>query len=120
MKLKLVSKIFVVVLALFLEGWRAVAQTNGSVTLIEPRAGDRFEPRTNITLRAAVDEVPSVKQIEFLSDGRIIGAVSNEPYSMVWSNVPLGSYHLTVRVVPATGAAIDSAPVDIRVYNALL
>jgi MscS family membrane protein len=119
MKLKLVSKGFVAALALLLGVWRVAAQTNGAVTLVEPQDGERFTPRTNITLRAEV-AVPALKQLEFLSDGRVIGAVSNEPYSLVWSNVPLGSYRLVARAVPQAGAAIESPPVEIRVYNALL
>jgi MscS family membrane protein len=108
-----------VALALLLCAGRAAAQTNGSVTLVEPRDGERFEPRSNITLRAEVD-VPALEQLEFFSDGRIIGAVSNAPYSLVWSNVPQGSYRLIARAVPESGAAIESAPIQIRVYNALL
>jgi MscS family membrane protein len=50
----------------------------------------------------------------------VLGAVSNEPYSMVWSNVPLGSYRLVARATPPAGAAVDSAPLEVRVYNALL
>jgi len=98
---------------------RVAGQTNGSVAIVEPDDGQRFEPRTNITLRAEVD-VPGLKQLEFLSDGRVLGTVSNEPYSLVWSNVPLGSYRLTARAVPQTGAAIDSPAIRIGVYNALL
>jgi MscS family membrane protein len=119
MKLKLVSRIFAVAVAVFFCTGRVVGQTNGSVTLVEPQDGQRFEPHSNITLRAEV-ELPAVKQVQFLSSGRVLGAVSNEPYSLVWSNVPLGSYRLTARAVPQTGAAIDSAPVEVRVYSALL
>jgi len=108
-----------VVLAVLLSVARVAGQTNGSVTLIEPDDGQRFEPRTNITMRAEVD-VPGLKQLQFLSDGRVLGTVSNEPYSLVWSNVPLGSYRLIARAVPQTGAAIDSTAIQIRVYNALL
>jgi MscS family membrane protein len=119
MKLKLVSRVFAVAVAVLLCAGRAAGQTNGSVTLVEPQDGQRFEPHSNITLRAEV-ELPAVKQVQFLSSGRVLGVASNEPYSMVWSNVSLGSYRLTARAVPQAGAAIDSAPVEVRVYSALL
>jgi MscS family membrane protein len=119
MKLKLVSRVLAVAVAVLLCAGRAAGQTNGSVTLVEPQDGQRFEPHSNITLRAEV-ELPAVKQVQFLSSGRVLGVVSNEPYSLVWSNVPLGSYRLTARAVPQAGAAMDSAPVEVRVYCALL
>lgn len=103
---------------IFGAGWVS-AQTNGSIRIVEPEDGARFEPRTNITLTAEVD-IPNLKQVEFLSGTHVIGSVSNEPYSLVWSNVPLGSYSIVARAVPATGASIASPAVAIRVFNALL
>jgi MscS family membrane protein len=98
---------------------RLVAQTNGSVQIVGPEDGARFDPHTNITLTATSD-VPGIKRMEFLSGSRVIGSVSNEPYSMVWSNVPLGSYQISARVVPVTGLNVDSPPIKLGVYNALL
>lgn len=108
-----------VLMALALSTGRLMAQTNGSVQIVEPEDGSRFEPRTNITLTAETD-IPGIKRLEFLYGTRIIGAVSNEPYSFVWTNVPRGSYAIVARVVPATGANIDSPAIQLRVYNALL
>ena len=119
MNLKFVAKASAVALALLLCAWQVAGQTNGSVAIIEPLDGQRFDPRSSITLRAEVD-VPGLKQLEFVSDGRVLGTVTNEPYSLVWSNVPLGSYQLIARAMPQTGATVDSSAVQIRVYNALL
>jgi len=98
---------------------RLAAQTNGAVQMVEPDDGARFNPRSHITLTAETD-ISEVKRVEFLSGTRIIGSVSNEPYSLIWSNVPRGSYTITARVVPETGANVDSAPIRLRVYNALM
>jgi MscS family membrane protein len=98
---------------------RVGAQTNGFVRIVEPQDGARFKPRTNITLTAETD-IPDIKRIEFLSGTRIIGSVSNAPYSLVWSNVPLGSYSIAARAVPASGMNVDSPVIAVRVFNAFL
>ena len=109
----------VIFAAVVLCAGRAVAQTNGSVQIVEPEDGSRFEPRTNITLTAETD-IPGVKRLEFLAGTHLIGSVSNEPYSLVWTNVPRGSYQIIARVFPATGASVDSPAIRIPVYDALL
>ena len=98
---------------------RLAAQTNGSVQIVEPEDGARFDPHTNITLTAETD-IAGVRRIEFLSGTRVIGSVSNEPYSLVWSNAPVGSHQIIARAIPAAGANVDSRVIGIRVYNALL
>jgi len=107
------------VLGLLLCAARVGAQTNGSVTIVEPEDGHRFEPRTNITLSAEV-EVAGVKRVEFLSGHHLLGSVSNEPFSLVWSNVPVGSYPIIARAIRADGPSVDSPPIRVGVYNALL
>jgi MscS family membrane protein len=106
-------------MAMVLCAGRLVAQTNGSVQMVEPADGARFDPHTNITLTAEAD-IPGLKRIEFLSGKHVIGSVSNEPYSLLWTNVPLGRYAIVARAIPATGPNVDSAPVNVRVYNAIL
>ena len=39
---------------------------------------------------------------------------------MVWSNVPAGTYTVIARAFPESGPAIDSQPIQLRVYYALL
>lgn len=92
---------------------------NGSVAITEPEDGQRFDPGANINLRAKPD-VAGLTNLEFISDGQVIGSVTNEPYSLVWSNVPAGTHTLIVRALPSAGPAIDSTPIQLRVYNALL
>ena len=100
-------------------GGRLMAQTNGAVQIIEPEDGQRFDPRTNITLTAETG-IDGIKRLEFLSGKHVLGSVSNEPYSLVWSNVPLGSYQIIARAELTTGATIDSPPIKVRVFSALL
>jgi MscS family membrane protein len=119
--MKLIRKFFIslVLIVAVLHVARATGQTNGFVRIVEPQDGARFERRTNITLTAETD-IPDIKRIDFLSGGRIIGSVSNAPFSLVWTNVPLGSYSIVARAVPATGTTVDSPAIGVRVLNALL
>src|SRR6185503_8557142 len=96
-----------ILMAMVLGAGRVLAQTNGSVQIVEPEDGARFKPRTNITLTAEAD-IAGVKRVEFLSGKRVIGSVSNEPYSLLWTNVPLGRYAIIARVISAAGPNVDS------------
>jgi MscS family membrane protein len=129
MKLKseTVFRVYVAALSLILVWcvWRAVGQTSGAagtveVQLWEPADGARFQPGANVTLQASVSPDLGLKQLEFVVDGRVIGVSSNAPFSLLWSNVPAGSHKLTARAVSETGATVESAPANIRVFNALL
>jgi MscS family membrane protein len=101
-------------------GGRLMAQTNGSIQIVEPEDGQRFNPRTNITLTAEADIPGVINRVEFLSGTHVIGSVSNEPYSLVWTNVPLGSYQINARAELASGAKVDSVPIKVRVFSALV
>ena len=113
--------LFLMVFGLLWSVWRVIAQTNsGSIELVEPHDNDRFNPGTNITFSAS-SSVPA-QRVEFLVQGRSIGVVSNgsSPYSFTWASVPSGTYKASVRVVTESGATLESEPVRIRVYHALL
>ena len=119
--MKLMRKCFcgLILLAVVLCAGRVRAQTNGPVQIVEPEDGARFNPRTNIMLTAQT-ELSGITRVEFLSGKRVIGSVSNQPYSLLWTNVPLGRYVIIARAVPATGPSVDSPPINVRVYSALL
>lgn len=117
--------LLLMVLGLLWSVWRVVAQTNsGSIELVAPQDNARFDPGTNITFSAS-SSVPA-HRVEFLVQGKIIGVVSNVPsdvpvpYTYTWANVPSGTYKASVRVVTETGTTLESAPIRVRVYLALL
>lgn len=116
---KVILQFCAVALGLVLCAGRAGAQTNGGITLVQPADGERIDPRASVLLEAKTDIV-GLKAVEFLSDGRALETVSNAPYSMVWTNVPTGTYLLAARALRENGPAVESAPVELRVYNALL
>jgi MscS family membrane protein len=106
-------------------GWQVVAQTNATagsprVALVEPADGARFQPGTNLVLRATVSPESGLARLEFVREGRVLAASSNAPYSLVWSNVPAGTHRLVARAVAENGAALDSPAVVVRVYSPLL
>jgi MscS family membrane protein len=117
--LKLGSRCWWIALGLLLCAGPVAGQTNGTVTITAPEDDQRFNAHTNITLEAKAD-VTALKKLEFLADGQVLGSVTDEPYSLVWSNVPTGTYRVVARAFPQAGATVDSAPIQVRVYNALL
>ena len=73
---------------------------------------------TNIAIAAtASDSDGTVSRVDFYTDGGYypIGTFTNSPFSMVWSNVPRGSYTLLAKATDNAGATTFSAPVIIAV-----
>lgn len=125
MKLKIESVfrgyLFLMVAGLLWSVWRVMAQTNtGSIEIVTPADDARFNPGTNITLRAMTRLSP--RRVEFLVNGQNVGVVSNgsSPYTFTWTNAPAGTYKLSVKAYIEGGTAVESAPIHVRVYNALL
>jgi outer membrane protein assembly factor BamB len=86
------------------------------VSLTSPTNGAVFRPGTNINLAAtAVDSDGSVARVEFYSGTNLLGSVTNAPYSLVWSNVPVGVYALSARAYDNLGANTLSVPVTVSV-----
>ncbi len=72
----------------------------------------------DITLRAtATDADGTVARVEFFEGATLLGQDTSTPYSLIWSNVPLGSYTLTAVATDNNGASRTSAPLTITVIN---
>lgn len=100
--------------------WRIAAAESPvvRVRMSAPADGARFNPGSNIALGATVGEnAPPIRQIEFLADAAVVQVVTNAPYTGVWTNVTAGTYHLSARLVPETGATVESPRISIRVSN---
>lgn len=103
--------------------WHVVAQGvggGGGIELVTPPNDARFNPGTNIRLRAVTKL--NAQRVEFLANGQNIGTVSNTPPSSpitcTWTNAPAGTYKLSVKAFIEGGAPVESAAINIRVYNA--
>ena len=89
-----------------------------SISITNPVNGSTFLELTNITLRTrASDTNGTVSLVEFFADTNSLGIVTNAPFNLVWSNVPLGSYSLTAVAIDNEGVNTTSAPVNISVVT---
>jgi hypothetical protein len=90
-----------------------------TVALTSPVNNAQFGTPANITLNAnASDADGSVTLVEFYSGQTLIGSDSTSPYSVTWTNVPVGNYVLTARATDNRGAVSVSANVAVSVVIA--
>lgn len=73
-------------------------------------------PSGTLTISAApICSTPGTCRVDFYANGNLIGSDSSAPYTVMWEEVPAGSYQLTAVVVDATGTSSVSPPVSITV-----
>ena len=85
-----------------------------AVTLVTPTNNASFSAPADITLTAeASDSDGTVTNVEFYVEGTLLGRDSTSPYSIVWSNVPSGTYTLTAKATDNKDAFRMSAPIAI-------
>ena len=109
--------LLLMLVALLWSVWHAVAQGVGVIEIVTPPNDSRFNPGTNITLRAVTRL--NAQRVEFLVNEASIGTVSNAPYTCTWTNAAAGTYKLSVKAYVEGGAPVESATINIRVHNAL-
>jgi hypothetical protein len=116
---------------LFWMGNRLVAATHGrgmfritvntppNTALTAPANNATFAAGSNITLTAtATDPDGTVAKVEFFQGSTPIGAPDTQsPWTVVWSNVPAGTYVLTSRATDNDGGVRTSAGVTITVSS---
>ena len=70
-----------------------------TVNLTAPRPGQLFTPGGSIAISANASAPPgyTISKVEFFHDTTLIGTDTSAPYSIVWSNVPHGSYILSAK-----------------------
>ncbi len=89
---------------------------NAIVRLTEPSNDTQFVAPENITLTAeASDTDGAITLVEFFEGATKIGEANSRPFSIVWSNVPAGSYSITAVATDIHDTANTSAPVNITV-----
>jgi hypothetical protein len=87
-----------------------------SVRLTAPAAGSNFPRRADITLEAAAsDSDGGIARVSFYANGRLLGATTNAPYSLVWRSVAPGVYSLRAHATDRYGLKTESEPVLISV-----
>ena len=75
---------------------------------------------TNLSITATANDSAGISQVEFFQGTTSLGLVTNTPYSLVWSNVPLGSYSLTARAVDNNGLVFTSSVVNATVDGVVI
>src|ERR1041385_2806259 len=78
-----------------------------SVSLTAPAAGSVSAPGSNITVSANATPTNAqrpITKVEFFAGTTLIGTDTTSPYSVVWANVPSGTYSLTAKATDSTGA----------------
>jgi PKD repeat protein len=90
--------------------------TAPEVAIVSPADGATLGGPTNLIINAyAADAEGAVTSVVFFCDGVSLGTVSASPFSVVWSNVAIGSYSLTAVATDDGGLAATSAVVNITV-----
>ncbi len=92
-----------------------------TVTITNPVNNATFLVPTNITINATTsDSSGTVTQVQFLVGTRLLGVKTNSPYSVIWSNAPVGIHALTAIATDNTGLTGTSSVVNVSISTNLL
>lgn len=95
-----------------------VVNTPPTVTLTSPVAGQAFTAPATVTITAsASDSDGNITKVEFYLGTTLIGNASAAPYSMIWRDVPAGSYSLSAKATDNRGTVAASAPLNVNVAS---
>jgi hypothetical protein len=89
-----------------------------SVDITTPTNGENFTAHEDIPISADVKDAntdATIESVSFYGNGRLLGSVTNAPYSIVWSNVPAGFYSLQAAAEDNSGQHGYSRRVEINV-----
>ena len=89
-----------------------------TVAITDPTNNATYLAGANITIQAgASDTDGSVAQVQFFAGTNLLGTATANPYSVTWTNVPVGDYNLTAKATDNQGATSTSSAVNISVVN---
>ena len=92
-------------------------ELNMSLAITSPAAGAKVHSGKNVKLQADVrSSGASISKVEYYCNGKAIGVSSASPYTVVWSNVPAGTYSITAVATDTNNFSGLSAalPVSVR------
>jgi hypothetical protein len=84
-----------------------------SVAITSPANNAVLLNQTNVEITTSTSV--GIKKVELFEGPNSLGVITNVPYSLVWSNVPLGSYALTARAEDNQGLVCTSTVVNVTV-----
>ena len=89
-----------------------------SISLVSPGVGQTFIVPTNLVLQTSVQDFAGVvTQVVFYAGTSKLGTLTNAPYNLTWTNVPIGVYSLSAQATDNGGASTVSSPVVIVVTS---
>jgi hypothetical protein len=90
-----------------------------TVGITHPQTGTTFTRPVSITVQAvAEDPDGSVVKVDFYVNGSLVGEDAAAPYTMVWFDVPAGSYQITAAAWDDSGAVGYASPITVMVTDA--
>ena len=95
-----------------------VTETHPMVTLTSPTNGANFVVHQDVSISADAsdpDGNSTISSVKFYANNHLLGAVTSSPFSLVWSNVPAGVFHLRAVAIDSAGEKGTSKPVLINV-----
>ncbi len=82
-----------------------------AVSITSPTNNSSFPAPTNLTISAtASDGDGTITKVDFFAGSVLLGTDTTSPYSIVWSNAPVGTYGLTARATDDLGAVRALVP----------
>ncbi|HPT46064.1 MAG TPA: Ig-like domain-containing protein [Candidatus Rifleibacterium sp.] len=87
-----------------------------TVALLAPTEGTSSADNQSLDISAAPEDSDgSIKEVEFLANGEVIGKAVAEPWIFSWSGMNAGSYKLVARAWDNLGFAGLSSPVNVTI-----
>jgi hypothetical protein len=85
------------------------------VAITAPVSGSSFNAPAHIAIQASATDDGAVAEVEFFAGVQSLGKKMAAPYSLTWSNAPVGSHTLTAVARDDEGASSTSTPIAITV-----
>jgi thiol-disulfide isomerase/thioredoxin len=96
-------------------------QTPAPISTISQPANGAAIASSNIPLCArVVTNGKIIQKVAFYHGATLLGATSNAPYTMIWSNVPAGAKSVIARAYYGTSGSVDSAAVNFTVGSPIV
>ncbi len=95
-----------------------VLTTNGAgfppaVAILRPVSGQVLAAPPALKITAAASDAAGIASVSFYANGNLIGTATASPYSILWTNPPVGSHPLKAVASNVLGLTWTSAPVHI-------
>ena len=89
------------------------------IAITSPANGSTYTAGSNITITVSASESNgTIREVYFFDRAYYLGTSTVSPYTYTWTNVPAGTYSLTVEATDNKGGTLISAPINITVNPA--